>query len=550
MANTTSCHQLPTLSPFFWFKLEKDLTEAGNKLLNFQSLSSAADISTILLLTEHTLSKVRQSPPKSLIKPLNQIINALIAKEYVRHPDMDVNISVACCICEILRITKSPYTNEQIKDFFELVVMSFEKLSSAGGYYRMSKVLEVFSTARLPILMLDLKQDGHGLIVRLFKHFLNVSDSNSTAIVLNMEKIMTMLIDESEELAIELQALILASMTKDNQSASPVCWQFGEKVLMICAAKLKPVDRMSIAVYDYPKMVAHICETASEMVYNETIPFTTERSNMIDKIKLEYPATVNMMRTLRHCRGTPMASESAPFLEHGEILMGRRIKVWRAEDEVYRPGVVKSFNCIYKMHKVLLDDGVELNIDLKLKRWMFENLSAIPDSSLVQAGPAPREVSSPQSGIICVQGYKMENVYAPILETIFKKHGDIAAECVFTDSMRTSLLEVVCKIVRLIETNDVTNIISKMKEIKNQVTVAETAKIDVSWLRAHLEAIHKMNEAGKKVTMLVELKTNTILVKRAAQTDLNERHAKLVAAQISLKRPKGAWKYSILSKIR
>ena len=62
------------------------------------------------------------------------------------------------------------------QDFFDLVVMSFEKLSSAGGYYRMSKVLEVFSKARLPILMLDLKQDGHGLIVRLFKHFLNVSE--------------------------------------------------------------------------------------------------------------------------------------------------------------------------------------------------------------------------------------------------------------------------------------------------------------------------------------------------------------------------------------
>ena len=31
-------------------QLEKDLTEAGNKLLNFQSLSSADDIITILLV--------------------------------------------------------------------------------------------------------------------------------------------------------------------------------------------------------------------------------------------------------------------------------------------------------------------------------------------------------------------------------------------------------------------------------------------------------------------------------------------------------------------
>ena len=151
---------------------------------------------------------------------------------------------------------------------------------------------------------------------------------------------------------------------------------------------------------------------------------------------------------------------------------------------------------------------------------------------LVQAGPAPREVSSPQSGIICVQGYKVKDVYAPILEAIFKKHGDIAAKCVFTNAaMRTPLVEAVCDIVGRIETSDVTNIISNMKEIESQVYVAEAAKINVSWLRAHLEAICKMNEAGKKVTMLMELKTNTILVKKAAVTDLRERYAKLVAAQ-------------------
>ncbi|PWA55242.1 phospholipase-like protein [Artemisia annua] len=658
-------------------QLEIDLTEAGNKLLNFSSLSSAADISTILLPTEHNLSSVPQSPPKPLIKPLHQIINALVAKDLMRHPDMYVNISVACCICQILRITapNAPYNHEQIKDFFELVVLCFEKLSSASGEYygQMTKVLEVFSKARLPILMLDLKQDGHGLTVRLFKHILNVSDSNSTAIVLHMEKIMTMLIEESEELAIELQALILASMTKDNQSASPVCWQFGEKVLMICAAKLKPIDRMSIAVYDYPKMVAQICRTTSEMLCNnhilfhgakETIPFTYETSKMIDKIKLECPATIDMIQTLRHCKDTSMALKSVTemngkrkrnneqgcklsatgkdwmnrpdtakilgpktgvdrytgliqngcnlFLtqvlhhqvlvngskgifrtvrtirdvsilikltfrnaletnsaenaiikqliqytadskvkerkteidaylsqeasldeaqsdEHGQILVGRKIRVWRAKDEIYRPGVVKSFDCIYKLHKVLLDDGFELVIDLKLKRWMFDNFSAIPDSS---AGPAPREVSSPQSGIICVQGYKVKNVYAPILEAIFKKHGDIAAKCVFTNAaMRTPLVEAVCDIVGRIETSDVTNIISNMKEIESQVYVAEAAKMNVSWLRAHLEAICKMNEAGKKVTMLMELKTNTILVKKAAGTDLRERYAKLVAAQ-------------------
>ncbi|GJU25160.1 ribonuclease H-like domain-containing protein [Tanacetum coccineum] len=108
-------------------------------------------------------------------------------------------------------------------------------------------------------------------------------------------------------------------------------------------------------------------------------------------------------------------------------------------------------------------------------------------------------VSSPQSGIICVQGYKVKNVFAPILEAIFKKHGDIAATCVFkSSSAREFILEVVCEVVTKIQTNDVTNIISGIDEIKSQVYTAEAANFNVSWLRVSLNDIRKRNEAGKK----------------------------------------------------
>ncbi|GJV42257.1 phospholipase-like protein [Tanacetum coccineum] len=141
------------------------------------------------------------------------------------------------------------------------------------------------------------------------------------------------------------------------------------------------------------------------------------------------------------------------------------------------------------------------------------------DAKLVQA--VPRDVSSNLSGVICAKGYKVKNVNAPILEAIIKKHGDIASTCVFPDAaLRTSLLDVVCEIVGRIETNDAANIISQMEEIESQLSAAEAAKINVSWLRASLNAIHKRNEAGKKVTLLMEMKTNTFLVKRAARNDL------------------------------
>ncbi|GKD89939.1 hypothetical protein Tco_1365446, partial [Tanacetum coccineum] len=87
-------------------------------------------------------------------------------------------------------------------------------------------------------------------------------------------------------------------------------------------------------------------------------------------------------------------------------------------------------------------------------------------------------------------------------------------------ALRTSLLDVVCEIVGWIETNDITNIISQMEEIESQLSAVEVAKINVSWLQASLNAIHKRNKDGIKVTLLMEMKTNNILVKRATSYDL------------------------------
>ncbi|KAK1413127.1 hypothetical protein QVD17_34894 [Tagetes erecta] len=176
--------------------------------------------------------------------------------------------------------------------------------------------------------------------------------------------------------------------------------------------------------------------------------------------------------------------------------------------------------------KLLNYDDVEV-IDLEQDQpERAENASPMMDSL--------EKLPSPQSDIICVQGYKVKRSIATILEDVFKKHGDIAANCTFkTDSVRSSFLEVICEVVRLIQTDE---IIEKLEEIECQVSDAEAANINVSWLQSHLEAIHKMKEAGKNYSLLVETKANTILVKKSAQAVLRETSAALVAAQRRFKK--------------
>lgn len=66
---------------------------------------------------EKTLSRVQRPPSEAMVKVLHPITQALIANKFVRHPDVIVNISAVCCICEIIRIMapNAPYNHEQMK---------------------------------------------------------------------------------------------------------------------------------------------------------------------------------------------------------------------------------------------------------------------------------------------------------------------------------------------------------------------------------------------------------------------------------------------------
>ncbi|KAF5808391.1 putative phospholipase [Helianthus annuus] len=169
--------------------------------------------------------------------------------------------------------------------------------------------------------------------------------------------------------------------------------------------------------------------------------------------------------------------------------------------------------------------SLEEHVDELLKARLPHGLKTeIPTSDLF--GPSDHietegKVSS-ESDIICVQGYNVKQSVAPILESIFRKHGDIAADCLFKlASMRSSFLEIVCEAVSRIQTND------DIEEIEQQVVVAEAANINVSCLRVHLDTI----SANKKCSLLMEMKANMSLVKKAALMDLRESCVELMAAQ-------------------
>ncbi|WRX26925.1 hypothetical protein QQP08_019412 [Theobroma cacao] len=260
-------------------ELEGQLKEAGNNLLNppssIDELLFLLDNPSRLIFrfmvwkkVENLLISVEQAPPRSMQKALLPLMKALISDALLRHSDMDVKVSVASCITEITRITApdAPYNDERMK----LTVAAFENLShvSSRCYTKAVSILDTVARVRLCLLMLDLDCDE--LIIEMFQQFLKKIRSNHpNTVFLAMESIMTLVLDESEDISWGLLSPLLASVRKENQKILPTSWKLGENVIANCAYKIKPylmeaVQSMDIALDEYSPIIASICKSESD----------------------------------------------------------------------------------------------------------------------------------------------------------------------------------------------------------------------------------------------------------------------------------------------
>ncbi|KAG8656170.1 hypothetical protein MANES_04G103300v8 [Manihot esculenta] len=242
-------------------ELQEQLKETGNRLLD--PPSSIDELLNLLDKLECLLINVEQAPSRSMQDALLSPMKALISNALLRNSDTDVKVSVVSCISEITRITApdAPYSDDHMKEIFQLTIAAFEKLShvSSRCYTKAVSILDTVARVRSCLVMLDLELDE--LITKMFQHFLKIIRSNHPhAVFLAMETVMTLIIDESEDVSVDLLTPLLASITKESQ--------LGEKVIANCAAKLNPclkeaVQSIGIPLDEYAPIVASICQDES-----------------------------------------------------------------------------------------------------------------------------------------------------------------------------------------------------------------------------------------------------------------------------------------------
>ncbi|KAJ0672162.1 putative sister chromatid cohesion protein Pds5 [Helianthus annuus] len=214
-------------------ELEQRIKEIGKQLSH--PPDSVEELLTVLDKVEKLLSKVDQSPKRSMIDALRPSMRALIKDGLSKHSDVDVKVAVASCISEITRITApdAPYDDNQMRDVFKLIVSTFEGLAdqSSRSYAKRASILETASKVRSCVIMLDLECDA--LIAEMFEHFLkSVRDYHLDSVFPSMESIMVLVIEESEEIPVEMLKPLLARVKKDNTEVLPIARNLSEQVLV------------------------------------------------------------------------------------------------------------------------------------------------------------------------------------------------------------------------------------------------------------------------------------------------------------------------------
>uniref|UniRef100_A0A7N0TD51 Uncharacterized protein n=1 Tax=Kalanchoe fedtschenkoi TaxID=63787 RepID=A0A7N0TD51_KALFE len=250
--------------------LKQELFDAGTRLL--KPPNSVDDLLALLNRVEHCLSFVEQQPPVGMQDALCPAFKALITKELIQHPDADVRAGVAAGLTEISRITAPdiPYNDEMMKDVFRITISAFEGLAdnSSKSFGKRVSILETVSRVRSCAVLLDLECDG--LLVEMFQNFYKcIRDFHAANVFTSMEGIMTLVIDECEEISNDLLFALLSVLKKENNAsdkdASPIARKLGENVVKKCAARLKSriveaVKSLKINLLDYDFVVTLACQ--------------------------------------------------------------------------------------------------------------------------------------------------------------------------------------------------------------------------------------------------------------------------------------------------
>ncbi|CAK9857381.1 unnamed protein product [Sphagnum jensenii] len=222
---------------------DTELASVGQKLAKAKAKEV---LMTLLPKAATMLEEVEQSPPSSTIYAMKACSDALVDPALLRHKDKDVGLLVALCISEIMRIVApdAPYSDDCLKEIFQLIVDIFRELDDVDSPFFSSRVniLETVAKVRSCVVMLDLECDD--LITEMFRiFFTTASDKHPEHVFLAMRNVLSLVIEEGEEVSSQILEIILNNLLRQKEGVSEAGHKLAVAVVENSADNLEPYVR-------------------------------------------------------------------------------------------------------------------------------------------------------------------------------------------------------------------------------------------------------------------------------------------------------------------
>ncbi|CAN6439255.1 unnamed protein product [Victoria cruziana] len=295
---------------------ERTVSEVGKRLAQTRPNKDA--LVKLLKQAADALSEFIQSP--SLQSTLEPIYDSIVRHNYLRHKDKDIKLLVAVCFSEMIRILAPdpPFSDELLKDIFQLFIGTFGELADTASPYftRRVKILETVARVRCCVLMLDI--GCNDLVLDMFNVFFSVvRDEHPQSLFQGILSIMTLILEE--EVTQPLLDVILQNLLKDEKNASPTSYRLAVSVIQNCMEKLEPFVRrfLTSSIIDrgargselgefYHEIIFEIFQCAPQMLL-AVIPNLTQEL-LIDQVDVRMKA-VQLLGRLFSLPGCQAAHE-------------------------------------------------------------------------------------------------------------------------------------------------------------------------------------------------------------------------------------------------
>ena len=178
-----------------------------------------------------------------MLDAIHPLREALVTPMSLRHKDGGVSLMVATCISAIIKISTLdvPYEDDVMRDAFQLIIYTFLGLGNIHSllFGKRVTLLEKMEKFESCVVMWDI--GCHDLILEMFHiFFFVVLEAHPINVINSMQSIMTLMMDESDDIPESLMAVIRASLGGGEKGVSSAGHRLSMYVMEHCANRLEP----------------------------------------------------------------------------------------------------------------------------------------------------------------------------------------------------------------------------------------------------------------------------------------------------------------------